>query len=172
MKDYSISHFGIYYSLSFVVFAFKKTEMIIQLKFLIALFFSFLLVLIIEINQTNYRYYCYEYWNCYCSHNQTSFSSFSFLTNKSPTPNVAAEAKITQATINGFFISQNVDDNKSAVTIYLAISISHFPNSFLMLQSYTYFWLLGYFLLWKECQHLLHPIAHASPEEALRCFLL
>lgn len=61
MKDYSISHFGIYYSLSFVVFAFKKTEMIIQLKFLIALFFSFLLVLIIEINQTNYRYYCYEY---------------------------------------------------------------------------------------------------------------
>ena len=32
--------------------------------------------------------------------------------------------------IIGSFISANIVDNKSAVTIYFAISISHLPNSF------------------------------------------
>ena len=36
-------------------------------------------------------------------------------------------------------ISANIVDNNNAVTIYLAISISHLPNSFFMAQSYKLF---------------------------------
>ena len=39
----------------------------------------------------------------------------------------------------GSAISANIVDNNSAVTIYFAISISHLPNSFFMLQIYDIF---------------------------------
>ena len=40
-------------------------------------------------------------------------------------------------TITGSFMSAKMVESSKAVTIYLAISISHLPNSFFMLQSYT-----------------------------------
>ncbi len=57
--------------------------------------------------------------------------SFSSLTRYKPQPNVIAVATITLAYMPTWFISPNTEDSNSAVTIYLAMSISHLPNSFL-----------------------------------------
>lgn len=45
---------------------------------------------------------------------------------------VIADAKTTDIIVSGLFISPKVEDNNNAVTIYLAISISHLPNSYLI----------------------------------------
>ena len=105
-----------------------------------------------KIQKTNYCHNWHEYWYSYRSHIfpfQLLVLFFLSPTKESPISRVNNALKITNPTINGESISPKTEDSKSAVVIYLAISISHFPNSFLMLQSYTYFWLLGHFLLWK-----------------------
>ena len=106
-----------------------------------------------KIQKTNYCHNWHEYWYSYRSHIfpfQLLVLFFLSPTKESPIRRVNNALKITNPTINGESIAPKTEDSKSAVVIYLAISISHFPNSFLMSQSYTYFWLLGHFLLWKE----------------------
>ena len=51
----------------------------------------------------------------------------------------AKENIATRYITNGSRISANMVDSNNAVTIYLAISNSHFPNSFFMLQKYKIF---------------------------------
>lgn len=42
--------------------------------------------------------------------------------------------------IQGFCNPLNTAESRTAVVMYLAMSISHFPNSFLVLQGYDYLW--------------------------------
>lgn len=51
----------------------------------------------------------------------------------------AAMVIVTITSIHLLLISPNTEEISSAVAIYLAISISHFPNSLFILQSYAYF---------------------------------
>ena len=56
---------------------------------------------------------------------------FLFLTSQSPISNVNNDASMADVTAHRFVISPNTDDNSNTVTIYLAMSISHLPNSVL-----------------------------------------
>ena len=136
----------------------------------ISLFFK------MKIQKTNYSHNWHEYWYSYRSHIfsfQLLVLFFLSLTKESPISRVNNALKITDPTINGESISPKTEDSKSAVVMYLAISISHFPNSFLMSQSYTYFWLLGHFLLWKVMTApAAHHCSHLPKRAPLLSFLL
>ena len=74
--------------------------------------------------------------NFLCSHNYFPFFLLLFLssgllrcTNQSPKPNITIIINIAIATIPGVFMSPKKLASKSAVNIYLATSINHFPNS-------------------------------------------
>ena len=88
-------------------------------------------ILILKVNSTDNRYK--HNWACYnyCIHLLFFFNS-SFLpsfTQYSPYPRTIIVRNTTIYRIIGSFISANTVDSSNAVTIYLAISISHFPNS-------------------------------------------
>ena len=130
----------------------------------ISLFFK------MKIQKTNYSHNWHEYWYSYRSHIfsfQLLVLFFLSLTKESPISRVNNALKITNPIINGESISPKTEDSKSAVVIYLAISISHFPNSFLMLQRYTYFWLSGHSLLWKTMPTPAAPHCWRLPKRGL-----
>ena len=92
-------------------------------------------ILSVKINQADDSHGTDKYWNCDCSHSYFSSFVLSFI-KINPAVNVIAADNITHIIIHGFCISPNTDDNKSAVTMYFAMSINHFPNSFFILQKY------------------------------------
>ena len=78
------------------------------------------------------------------------FVDFSSETRASPIINTIMDKITTTYTIIGSCISANIVDSNNAVTIYLAMSISHLPNSFSCCKDKHYFHFLQIFMkkLW------------------------
>ena len=88
-------------------------------------------ILILKIDSTDNRYQDNGSCNNNCIHLLFFFNS-SFLpsfTQYIPYPRTIIVRSTTTYRIIGSFISANTVDSNNAVTIYLAMSISHFPNS-------------------------------------------
>ncbi len=96
---------------------------------------GFLFILPVKVYHTDNSYNARGYGYNNCSH-LYSLSSFLFLTSSKPAKRVNITAIITEEITSILFISLNTDDNNNAVIIYLAMSISHLPNSFFIMQRY------------------------------------